>query len=98
LVAVFPNWSSAVTVNWKPAPAVALIGAVTRNLAADAAVTRIALLAPVMLLLVVPVAVTVCEPAVFKVTVNTPWPAANALPAGEKLAMLSELESATVPV
>jgi hypothetical protein len=73
-VAVLLNRSSATTVKVKLLPATVAAGALTIKCDAAAALTAIALLAPVMLLVVLSVAVSVWLPAVVKVTLNVPTP------------------------
>jgi hypothetical protein len=66
-------------------------------LSLPAAVTRIDGEVPVIDEVLVSVAVTLCRPGVFRVTVNVPTPAVNVIFAG-KVAALSVLVMATVPV
>ena len=73
-MAVLLNWSSAVTVLENADPAVAEAGAATAKCVADAAVTRIEADVPVMDAVIVSVAVTVCVPAVFSVSLNVSVP------------------------
>ena len=68
--AVLWNSSWAVTVKLKTVPAVAVAGVLNAKCAVGPALTAIALLAPVMLLVVVSVAVMVWLPAVVKVALK----------------------------
>ena len=77
-------------------PAVAEAGAFTDNCVAGPALTATFPDVPVMLAAVVSVAVTVCSPAVFRVTWNVPVPLLRPELPG-RLAAASELAKFTVP-
>ena len=72
-----PKTSRAVTVPLKAAPAVAVPGRLTTKLLAAAALTETVPEVPVIEDTVVSVAVTVCDPAIFKVKLNVPVPATS---------------------
>ena len=89
---------SAVTVKVKPPPAAALTGALTTKWSGvTVEMTLIAALWPLMVLVTESVAVIVCGPPVFSVTLNVPTPAVSELLAGTKLAAASLLENSTLP-
>ncbi len=73
-VAVLWKASSAVTVAVCPTPAVPLLSPVTCSVAAAAGLI-VTVWLPVMLLVTVSVAVTLCEPVVFSVTAKAWLPA-----------------------
>jgi hypothetical protein len=77
-------------------PAVAETGALTENCVAGPALTMTVPDVPVMLEAAVSVAVTVCPPAVIKVSWNVPVPLVRPELAG-RLAAASELVKFTVP-
>jgi hypothetical protein len=91
------NWSSALTVNPKPAPAVALLGALTIRCVAAAGLTA-TVAVPVMPLVTVSVAVNVCVPDVLSVAVNVPTPDVKVALAGTTTPAGSLNVNATVPV
>ena len=95
-MAVFPKASSAVTVTLIAVPAVAVLGALTKKCVAAAALTEIELVVPVIELVTVSVAVTVCAPAVFNVTENMPTPLVS-VPFAGRVARPSVLVKCTVP-
>ena len=82
------------TANWTLARLVGLEP--TRLIASTATVTAMGPLVPVILVVAVSVAVMVCVPAVFSVTLKEPVPLVKVLLAG-KLAAPSELVKWTVP-
>ena len=92
------NTSSAVTVNEKPVPALAVLGAVTTKWFAVAAFTVTGPPVPVKVVATVSVAVIDWGPAAWKVAVKEPTPPLRVLVAGRKLAEASVLVKPTVPV
>ena len=84
------------TVTLIAVPAVSVLGALTEKCVAAAALTEIELVVPVMALLTVSVAVTVCAPAVLRVTENVPTPLVS-VPFAGKVARPSVLVKWTVP-
>ena len=96
-MAVFPKESNAVTMTLIAVPAVAVLGALTERCVAAAGLTEIEPLVPVIELLTVSFAVTVCSPAVFNVTENVPTPLVSAASEG-RVAKPSVLVKCTVPV
>jgi hypothetical protein len=77
-------------------PAVADAGALTENCTAGPAVTVTFSEVPVMSRAAVSLAVTVCSPAVFRVSWNVPVPLVRP-ESGDRLAAASELVKFTVP-
>ena len=91
------NWSCAVTAKLKALPAVALLGALTLKWVAAAALTAMALLAPVIEVETVSVAVSVWLPAVVSVVLKLPAPLVSVLLLGNP-AWPSVLVKCTMPV